>query len=302
MSEFFLVASGEAETIRSIESILQENNATVLIAHDGLEALDLALDRAPNAIFLGIDLARVDGVEVARALRALEPTERIPIIFLAANEAEANQIKKEGLPFTECIVAPFPPEEVRLRWRHAIRNGKGIAEMPRSENQSALYSINDPLTHVYQRRYVVHRLAYESARSSRYKTPISVLLVDVDNLEKINAEHGTLIGDAVLIETAEVIYKTLRRIDLIGRYDKQDFILVLPETNEESALILANRLCHAISARKFLNDKMNLQVTVSIGLAGGSGTDMAENLALIGRAATALDKAKQAGKNRVEIG
>jgi diguanylate cyclase (GGDEF)-like protein len=281
---------------------LQEDNAMVLVAHDGLEALDLALDRAPNVIFLSVDLARVDGVEVARALRALEPTDRIPIIFLAANESEAMQIKKEGLPFTECIVAPFPADEVRLWGRNAIRNGKGLAEMPRSENQSALYAINDPLTHVYQRRYVVHRLAYESARSARYKTPISVLLVDVDNLKKINAEHGISIGDAVLIETAEVLYKTLRRIDLIGRYDQQDFILVLPETNEESALVLANRLCHAIRIRNFLNGKLNLQITVSIGLAGGSGTDIAENLALIGRAATALDKAKQAGKNRVEIG
>ncbi len=302
MSELFLLASSEEETTRAIEAMLRENGSTVLVARDGLETLDLALDRAPNAIFLSVDLPRVDGVEVARALRALEPTERVPIVFLAANEAEAKQIAKEGLPFTESIYAPFSPERVKLRARNALRNGKGIAAMQKRETDSSLYSINDPLTHVYQRRYVVHRLAYEAARGVRYKNPLSVLLVDVDNMKTINEEHGILIGDSVLIEAAEVLYRNLRRTDLIGRYDQQDFILVLPETTEESAVILANRLCQAVSAHKFLNGKLNLNATVSVGVAGAPGNDMAENLALIGRAATALDKAKREGKNRVEIG
>jgi len=302
MSELFLVASGDEATIRSVEAVLQENNTAVLIAHDGLETLDLALDRAPNAIFLSVDLARVDGVEVARALRALEPTERVPIIFLAANDAEAKQIATEGLPFTECITAPFKVDDIKLRSRNALRNGKDLAEIQRSPSNGTLYSIHDPLTHVYQRRYAIHRLAYEAARSARYQHPLSVLLVDVDNLTKINEEHGVLIGDSVLIEVAKVLHKSLRRADLIGRYDHQDFILVLPETTKESAVMLANRFCQAARSYQFFHGKLDLPVTVSVGLAGGPGTDMAENLALIGRAATALDKAKQAGKNRVEIG
>lgn len=302
MSDLFLIGSSEEETIRAIKTMLQGNGSTFITAHDGLEMLDLALDRAPNAIFVSVDLPRVDGVEVARALRALGPTERTPIIFLAANEAEAKQIAKEGLPFTECITAPFQPDYVKMQARHALRNGQHIEEMSRRESNGALYVINDPLTHVYQRRYAVHRLAYEAARSARYKNPLSILLVDVDNLNAINQEHGTLIGDAVLSETAEVLYRILRRADLIGRYDTQDFILILPETEEEGALILANRICKSIQAHSFLKGKVSLQVTVSVGVAGGRGSDMAENLALIGRAATALDQAKHAGKNQVEVG
>lgn len=302
MSEIFLVASSDAATLDVIQKTLQGKEVSVVAAQDGLQALDLALDRSPDAIFLSLDLARVDGIELARALRALEPTERVPIIFLAANEAEANQIVKEGLPFTETLIAPFTPDQVQAQSEYALRHAKGIADISHREIEGSLRSIDDPLTHVYQRRYVIHRLAYESARSARYTNPLSVLLVDVDNLKEINSAHGTLIGDAVLIETAGIIYSNLRRADLIGRYDKQDFILVLPETNEEGALTLANRICRVVQTHKFMDGKINLRVTVSVGVAGGSGADMAENLALIARAATALDKGKLEGKNRVEIG
>jgi diguanylate cyclase (GGDEF)-like protein len=302
MADLFLIASNDDAAIRSAESALRADGVAVLVARDGLQALDLALDRAPTVILLSVELAHVDGVELTRALRALEPTEHVPIIFLAANEAEAKNLERENLPFVECITAPFDPDVIRKYAERALRNAKRIGEMRPFETNELPSSINDPLTHVFQRRYTVHRLAYEAARSVRYKNPLSVLLVDVDNLEEINRAHGLLIGDSVLIETAQILYTTLRRTDLIGRYDRQDFILILPETPETSAMNLADRLCSAVAAANFLNGKLNLQVTVSIGVAGANGTDLAENLALIGRAATALDNAKRAGKNRIERG
>jgi diguanylate cyclase (GGDEF)-like protein len=251
---------------------------------------------------MSVELEHVDGVEVARALRALDPTERVPIIFLAANEAEAKNIEREGLPFAEFLVAPYEAEKINNEVASVLRSVKRIAEMRPNEANGALFSIHDPLTHVFQRRYAVHRLAYEASRSARYKSPLSVLLVDVDNLSEINRAHGMLTGDSVLIETAQILYKALRRTDIIGRYNQQDFILVLPETPEENALRLGERLHRAVTSAKYLNGKLNLHVTVSVGVAGANGTDLAENLALIGRAASALENAKQAGKNRVEKG
>jgi two-component system, cell cycle response regulator len=302
MADLILVASSDEQIIQITERTLRADNVEVLAARDGLQALDLALDRSPTAILISVELAHVDGVEVARALRALDPTEHVPIIFLAENEAEAKNIEREGLPFVEFIVAPYESERIKNEVASTLRSVKRIAEMRPYEPNGSPSSINDPLTHVFQRRYVVHRLAYEAARSARYKSPLSVLLVDIDNLSEINTEHGMLTGDSVLIETAQILYKALRRTDIIGRYNQQDFILVLPETPEENALRLGDRLHRAVAAAKYLNGKMNLRVTVSIGIAGSNGSDLAENLSLIGRAASALENAKQAGKNRVEKG
>lgn len=302
MPELFLIACGKESTASAVQAALHENQLNTIIARDGLQALDLALDRSPSAIFLDTGLAKVDAIQVARALRALDPTEHVPIIFLAETQAEAERVTKEHLPFTECLVAPLNPHDVKARAGKAMNSGTRIVELRHSENGGELHAINDPLTHVYHRRYAMHRMGYEASRSVRYKNPLSVLLVDVDNLNEINREHGIVVGDTVLVEIAQVIFKSARRADIIGRYDTQDFIMILPETVESGALILADRICQVIAGRKFLNGKLGLHVTVSIGVAGAAGSDLGENLALIGRAATALDQAKRGGKNRVEKG
>lgn len=302
MPGLFLIACNKDSIARAVESALREDQLSTVIAHDGLQVIDLALDRAPNAIFLGANLDKVDAIHVARALRALDPTEHVPIIFLAENEADVKRIAQEHLPFTDCLTAPFDPQTVKTHAANALRNGKRIMELRQRENGAELYTINDPLTHVYQRRYALNRLAYEASRSARYKNPLSVLVVDVDNLKEINREYGIVVGDSVLIETAQVLYKSARRADIIGRYDTQDFVMILPETAEAGALTLANRICQTVSERKYMDGKLGLHVTVSVGVAGTAGMDLGENLALIGRAANALDQAKRGGKNRVEKG
>ena len=302
MSGLVLIACSKEPTARVVETALKEDQLNCLIARDGLQALDLALDRAPNAVFLCADLPKVNGIGVGRALRALVPTEHIPIIFLAENEAEAKKIVQEELPFTECLTAPFQSQEIKTRAAHMLRHANRILELRQRDKAPEPYVINDPLTHVYQRRYTVNRLTYEASRSARYKNPLSVLLVDVGNLKEINHEYGILVGDSVLIEAAQMLYKAARRTDIIGRYDTQDFIVILPETNETGALNLANRVSQLMSKHKFLNGKLDLNVTVSVGVSGAAGSDLSENLALIGRAATALDQAKRAGNNRVEKG
>lgn len=302
MADLFLVASSDEQVIRLAEGALHTSSASVLIARDGLQALDVALDRAPTAVLMSVKLAHVDGVEVARALRALDPTEHVPIIFLAENQAEAMNLEREALPFVEYIVAPYDSEKIKKVTTNVLRAGPPKEETRSNESNGSPYSINDPLTHVFQRRYAVHRLAYEAARSVRYKSPLSVLLVDVDNLAEINKQHGMLTGDSILVETAQILHKALRRTDLIGRYNQQDFILILPETPQENAMKLADRLHGVVGSAIFLSGKLDLHVTVSVGVAGAEGTDLAENLSLIGRAASALETAKHTGKNRVEKG
>ncbi len=303
MPEIFLIASSKDSTVRAVQAALHEDQLSSIIASDGLQALDLALDQSPNAIFLGTELEKVDAIQVARALRALDPTEHVPIVFLAENQNEVDKVTKEQLPFTECIVTPINPQDVKTRAAKALHSGTRIIELRRGENGSEnIHAISDPLTHVYQRRFAMHRLAYEASRSVRYKNPLSVLLVDVDNLKEINREHGIVIGDTVLVEIAQVIFRSARRTDIIGRYDTQDFIMILPQTIDAGGIILADRIRKIISEHKFLNGKLGLHITASIGVAGASGADLAENLALVGRAATALDQAKRAGKNRVEKG
>ena len=105
----------------------------------------------------------------------------------------------------------------------------------------------------------------------------------------------------VLVETSRVIKKLLRVTDVVGRSDTQDFLILMPETEADGARMLGERILQTVSQYQFQVEKKSLPVTVSIGVACSPGGDLTENLALVGRAEAAIDRAKQSGKNRLEI-
>jgi len=300
MAGKFLIASGDGARVREVQAALRGGPHQFIVAQDGLEAVDLALDKRPDVILLGVTLAGLKGLDVARALRALEPTEQVPIIFLAENQDESQQAAEAHLSLTDCLTAPFESAEIKARTEAALRTGESITVL-RSRGSDVLLAILDPLTRVYNRRYLLHVLAYEAARSLRYKAPLAALLIDVDNLREINRQYGILTGDNVLVEVGQLLRRLARAADVVGRSNTQDFLIVAPQTDEKGARRLANRLLQAISEHHFIAEKLDLHVTVSIGVAYAEGADLSENLALLGRADGALERAKRAGKNRVEV-
>jgi diguanylate cyclase (GGDEF)-like protein len=124
----------------------------------------------------------------------------------------------------------------------------------------------------------------------------------VDNLKEINRAHSILTGDSVLIETGQLLLKMVRKSEIVGRNDAHDFMLIVPQTSEAGARVLAERICQAIGEHHFILEKLDLHITVSVGVAATLSGDLAENLALLGRAQAALARAKRNGKNRVEVG
>jgi two-component system cell cycle response regulator len=300
MAGKFLIASANNAVVRDAQAALTAEQREVIVATDGLEAVDLALDRKPDAILLGVRLVGLGGLDVARALRAIGQTEHVPIIFLAENKDESRQAIEARLSLTDCLNAPFEPAELAARAEAALRTGENISAL-RARGVDAMLAILDPLTRLYHRRYLLHLLAYEAARSARYKTPLAVLLVDVDNLKEINRQYGILTGDNVLVEVAQLLRKLARATDILGRCDTQDFMILAPQTDSKGTRILAQRLARGIAEHHFVAEKLDLHVTVSVGAACAEDFDLSENLALLGRGEGALDRAKRAGKNRVEV-
>ncbi len=296
----FLISARDNQTVRALQLALRDDKHTVIVARDGLEAVDLALDRAPNGVFLGVHLTGLSGIDVARALRALDPTEHVPIVFLAESAEDAQRAADARLPLTETLNAPFDLMQIKTRANAALRTGERIATLRQHERETAFVAITDPLTQLYNRRYIIHRLAYEAARSARYGSPLTVLLVDVDNFNEINQRFGVFQGDEVLLEIGLMLKKLARTTDVVGRYDAQDFIVLTPQTDQTGAGVLAGRIAKLVADHLFGADQF--RVTVSVGVASTDGKDLAQNLSLAGRAAAALDRAKQSGKNRVEVG
>ncbi|MCR4347929.1 MAG: GGDEF domain-containing protein [Sulfuricaulis sp.] len=168
-------------------------------------------------------------------------------------------------------------------------------------------SITDPLTGIYNRRYLERRLTDEIARANRYGMPLSVLLIDIDHFKRVNDIYGHQVGDLVLEGMAQLIVTTLRTTDIVARYGGEEIMVIAPSTPVKIAADLAERLRKIVENASFevpieLDcDISALGVTVSIGVAciGPHTKDMQD---LIQSADKALYRAKSEGRNRVVTG
>lgn len=183
-----------------------------------------------------------------------------------------------------------------LDFMGALANQAAIAI---SNAQLYKLAITDGLTKLFIRRHFEHLLDTELRRSIRYKHDMSLLIMDIDNFKLINDTHGHQVGDIVLKEISEVIMKTIRKIDMPSRYGGEEFAIILPETNKENSMRIAERLRKQISCIKVeTRDRQKVSPTISIGIASYP-QDAEEKEDIINYADKALYFAKNCGKNCV---
>ncbi|MBU1053994.1 MAG: sensor domain-containing diguanylate cyclase [Proteobacteria bacterium] len=157
-------------------------------------------------------------------------------------------------------------------------------------------SLTDPLTGLMNRRGFEGDARRSIDIAIRYKHPLSVLMLDIDYFKRVNDTYGHAMGDKVLAEIAHICLKGMRSTDLLARFGGEEFCFLLPETNAENAMLLAERLRVAICAMRFETDAQSFSVTVSIGISECVAKDSLENLLV--RSDEALYKAKNTGRNR----
>ena len=160
----------------------------------------------------------------------------------------------------------------------------------------------DGLTEIYNHRFFQEFLDKEISRAIRRENELSLVLADIDNFKKFNDFHGHQAGDYVLREVASLCSGVIREYDLMARYGGEEFVFVLPETDQEDALIVAEKVRSAIEQHKFEYGKDVYYVTCSFGVAcfEQSGKQVMQKSELIERADKALYSAKKKGRNRVE--
>jgi diguanylate cyclase (GGDEF)-like protein len=166
-------------------------------------------------------------------------------------------------------------------------------------------SITDPLTGLFNRRYFYDALEKEIERVKRYKSSFSIVLLDIDDFKRVNDEYGHLAGDRVLQILADILRRTLRKVDIIARYGGEEFILLLPNSEKEEAELIANRIREEVSKTVFecKSDK-GVDVICPITISGGITTcpdDFIELDKLLGAADRAMYEAKSLGKNRIVL-
>lgn len=175
----------------------------------------------------------------------------------------------------------------------AIRNAQLHAEVQR-------LAATDSLTGLYNRRGLFELGEREVERVRRFKHPLAAIMLDIDHFKQVNDSYSHAVGDQVLKVLAELCKSELREIDLIGRYGGEEFAILLPETNEISAITVAERLRMSVEKKPIETSRGEISITISLGVTT-AGPDAPELPILLDHADTAMYTAKIAGRNRVSI-
>ena len=174
---------------------------------------------------------------------------------------------------------------------------QNITKQKRLENELNVLAITDSLTGLYNRRYFFELAEKEFNRTLRHNHSLSILMFDIDHFKTINDTYGHLIGDQVLEQIAKSCRETLRDFDIIGRYGGEEFVVMMPQTDGDSAWLVAERLRQRLMKMRFNTSKGNINLTVSVGVAEILDSDsVIEHL--LDRADQALYIAKQNGRNQ----
>jgi diguanylate cyclase (GGDEF)-like protein len=159
----------------------------------------------------------------------------------------------------------------------------------------------DRLTGVANRQSLLAALFAEVERAARYERPLSVAFVDIDHFKAVNDTYGHAVGDVVLRGVAQGISDNLRASDMIGRYGGEEFMLILTETSVEEGAVLTEKLRTLVQRQRFMIDGgADIAVTISIGIAGGSGTNLRMDT-LVRDADAAMYSAKALGRNQTYV-
>ncbi len=182
----------------------------------------------------------------------------------------------------------------------ALNNSRISGELVQKANELELLSKTDPLTGIYNRRYIIEKMEEERARFRRYGKPFSLIILDIDFFKRVNDNLGHDCGDYVLAEVARLLRQTLREQDCLARWGGEEFLILLPETDAAGSEVLAERLRAGVEERDFAYNGKRVSITLTMGICQfGEGITIDE---AIRKADNALYEGKNQGRNCVVVG
>lgn len=267
----------------------------VFMATNGQQALSICQSNPPDLVVLDVVMPGMDGFEVCAQLKANDATRDIPVIFVTAHTDAAQETHGLSLGAVDFIAKPINPAVVRARVKTQLTL-KFQSDLLRK------LVFLDGLSGVFNRRYFDQQLGVEWGRSARSKTPLSIIMIDVDHFKLFNDRYGHQAGDDCLRQIALGLKSCLKRPgDLVARYGGEEFACILPETPFDDALRLSREMESCVRSQNIPHETSSVcpSVTVSVGLATATPDSIGDAMQLVGLADTQLYLAKRNGRGRV---
>lgn len=304
-----LVVEDSRSSLAILTKYIEQFGATAISAENGEMAIELFSRNRPDLVLLDIVLPDIDGFVVAQRIRAMEkPGDWAPIIFLSSLGDDANIEKGIAAGGDDYLHKPVSEivlgAKIRAMQRIVLMRASLVAitrKLDAANQELIRISSSDGLTGVANRRYFDEALSIEWRRARRHSNSIALLMCDVDYFKLYNDTYGHQAGDECLRKIAAALSRhTERPSDTVARYGGEEFAVILPETSIGGALMVAEKIRHAIQELNITHASSPTgKVALSIGIASAApGFDNPPD-DLIMAADKALYRAKREGRDRV---
>ncbi|MBZ8180232.1 diguanylate cyclase [Oscillatoria salina] len=300
-----LVVDDLNQNLQVIGEILEKQGYETTFATNGEQALARIKSADPDLILLDLMMPEMNGLEVCQIIKKDLQFKELPIVFLTASDEKTNLIQAFEFGAVDYVTKPFHVPELLARVRNHLELKQTRDQLKKVlEQQKHLIAkleklaTTDPLTGILNRRHFLNIATKELSRYHRYNCGFSLLMLDLDHFKRINDTYGHSIGDEVLKAMTEAVLKSLRKADSFGRFGGEEFAILLPETNLETAREVAERIRQTITKLTITPPNQLVQITVSIGVTTCKMKDESLEV-LLQRADKALYQAKNLGRDRV---
>lgn len=288
-----LIVDDEKVNLKLLSDLLQ-HDAQIMLAKNGRQALEKANKHLPDLILLDVVMPDMDGFEVLQALKSKPLTKLIPVIFVSGLTDVQFEEKGIGLGASDYILKPFHDAVVKARVKLHL-------QLVRQRKMLERLALIDPLTELPNRRKFEEMLNVEWRLALRTKTSLSIGLLNLDGFKRINEQFGYALGDEYLTRVAVALVQQLKRAkDFVGRFSGQEFVFLLPATDDKGAHNVISRCQSGIDSLRIVVDSDSGEyLTACIG--GVSIIpEMDDNLTdVTSKVDQLLHQARQSGVNNV---
>lgn len=282
-----------------IAETLEIDRDHVITVDSGMKAMEQSAEKDFDLIIVSLDLKEEDGLRLCSHLRSNEKTRSVPILMIGNEEGMDRIAHGLEIGAHDYIMRPVDRNELLARVRTQIRRKRFQDKLRSTYEVSLSMALTDSLTGLYNRRYLEAHLQKLIEKNKESQKNFCVLMLDIDHFKNVNDTYGHGVGDEVLKIVSFRLQDNLRSFDLVARLGGEEFTAVMPDTQKETALFVAERLRRSIAENpvKCSVEQGALDITVSIGGAIIEPGDYSVQ-EVLDRADKMLYEAKETGRNR----
>jgi len=292
-----LIIDDDPNICATLKDILSEEGYQVTTVGNITPAKENLAKEFYNIALLDLKLPSGSGLDLLKELRAANSDTAV-IVFTGHASAE-NAIAALNEGAFSYMQKPLNIDELKITIAKAIERQELMLSNKDLLSRLKELSVKDPLTGLYNYRYLEERLSSEFKRAQRYVLPISVIMIDIDYFKSINDIYGHQCGDLILKEFGQCLMDYSRTNDIVIRYGGEEFLALLPDTNKVGAIIFGERLLENLLKHVFDPQGQKIKLKISMGLVSFPEDGMETQITLMDSADKTLRAAKEMGGNRL---